>query len=121
MKLKLDENLPTTPTSVLGQLGHDVHTAGEENLSGVSDWQIWESARNESRFFITQDMDFSDLRSFLPGTHPGILLLWLHAPSRKRLAKRMNEIFWTEDVNGWTGCFVVATEAKIRAVKRKER
>lgn len=117
MKLKLDENLPISLTNLLKSLGHDVHTTGEEGLAGASDRQIWESAPKESRFFITQDMDFSDLRKFFPDTHCGILLIRLHTPSRKRIAARINEIFVSEDVPTWVRCFVVVTDSKVRVVR----
>jgi predicted nuclease of predicted toxin-antitoxin system len=120
MKLKLGENLPLRLKTVLRDLGHDVHTVEEEDLMGAKDLQIWNAAQGESRVFVTQDMDFSDLREFMPGTHSGIILIRLHTPSWRRLVRRMTEIFRTEDVSGWTGCFVVATEAKIRVVRPRK-
>ena len=85
MKVKLDENLPFRLASVLTRLGHDVHTLRDEGLLGRSDKQIWERAQQESRFLITQDMDFSDSRKFAPGSHHGILLLRLRSPDRTSL------------------------------------
>ncbi|MGA1988201.1 MAG: DUF5615 family PIN-like protein [Candidatus Sulfotelmatobacter sp.] len=75
MKIKLDENLPVSLTLILSSLQHDVHTVAEENLSGSSDREVWEAAQRDARFLITQDLDFSDLRRFAPGTHCGILLV----------------------------------------------
>ena len=73
MKIKLDENLPFRLATILNELGHDVHTPREEGLSGHADSEIWQTAQSESRFLITQDMDFSDSRQFAPGSplwHP---------------------------------------------------
>ena len=67
MKIKLDENLPVRLTVVLASLHHDVHTVAEEHLSGGSDRDVWEAAQRDDRFLITQDLDFSDLRRFVPG------------------------------------------------------
>lgn len=117
MKLKLDENLPLGLASVLRELGHEVHTAPQEGLAGAPDFKLWESAQQESRLFVTQDMDFSDLRKFVPGTHSGILIVRLHTPSWRRLISRMDTIFQTEDVRSWPGCFVVVTESKVRIVR----
>jgi predicted nuclease of predicted toxin-antitoxin system len=114
MKIKLDENLPFSLAIPLRGLGHDVHTAQDEGLTGHPDREIWEVAQNESRFLITQDLDFSDLRQFAPGSHHGILLVRLRSPSRGNLAARVAELFQTENVAGWAGCFVVATERKLR-------
>jgi predicted nuclease of predicted toxin-antitoxin system len=71
MKIKLDENLPLRLAALLAALGHDVHTTQDENLAGHSDREIWESAQTETRFLITQDLDFSDLPKFTPGSHWG--------------------------------------------------
>ena len=112
--MKLDENLPASLASLLEALGHDVHTTEGEGLAGKSDDEIWKTAQNESRFLLTQDLDFSDFRKFVPGTHHGILLVRLHSPQRQTLIARIQEIFATEDINSWPGCFVVATEHKVR-------
>ena len=114
MKIKLDENLPVRLAPLLIELGHDVHTTQEEGLTGSPDPQIWAAAQREQRFLITQDLDFSDTRLYVPGTHCGILLVRLHSPSRFSLIKRIGEIFRIENVNEWAGCFVVATEQKVR-------
>jgi predicted nuclease of predicted toxin-antitoxin system len=110
MKIKLDENLPV-------HLRHDVHTIAEENLSGKSDREVWEAAQQDERFLITQDLDFSDLRRFAPGTHSGILLVRLHSPDRESLIRRISEVFRQEEVEGWSKCFVVATERKVRIIR----
>jgi predicted nuclease of predicted toxin-antitoxin system len=117
MRLKLDENLPTQLSPALRTLGHDVHTVPEEALSGRNDHEIWQTARKESRFLITQDLDFSDSRLFAPGTHHGLLIVRLRSPSKENLIERIQEIAATENVEEWKGCFVVATELKIRVLR----
>jgi len=117
MKIKLDENLPLRLAVILSSLHHDVHTVAEENLSGKSDGDVWEAAQRDARFLITQDLDFSDLRQFVPGTHPGILLVRLRSPDRQSLIRRVQEVFEHEEVSRWARCFVVATERKIRVVR----
>lgn len=117
MKIKLDENLPLRLATLLKDLGHDVHTVHDERLVGRADSEIWRASLNESRFLITQDLDFADLRRFAPGTHHGILLVRLHSPNRRNLVRRVVELFQKERVGEWAGCFVVATERKIRVLK----
>jgi len=41
----------------------------------------------------------------------------LHSPSRQNLIARVENVFGTEGVDQWPGCFVVATERKIRVLK----
>ena len=60
MNIKLDENLPLRLAPLLKDLGHEVHTLQDERLIGHADREIWEAAQKESRFLITQDLDFSD-------------------------------------------------------------
>ncbi len=117
MKIKLDENLPFRLATALKELGHDVHTAYEERLAGHPDKEIWGATQKESRFLITQDLDFSDLRRFVLGSHHGILLVRLRAPNRRSLTIRIEELFQEENVSEWAGCFVVATERKTRVLK----
>ncbi len=114
MKIKLDENMPESLGTQLGELGHDVHTVPSESLSGATDGEIWAAASSEQRFLITQDLDFSDARRFAPGTHAGILLVRLRSPGRKALTHAVANAFASEDVSSWQGCFVVLTERKIR-------
>ncbi len=121
MKIKLDENLPRRLGRLLKALGHDVHTVYDELLIGRADPEIWKAAQEESRFLITQDLDFSDLRRFAPGSHHGILLVRLRSPDRGSLIDRILELFKEESVSDWARCFVVATEHKIRVLKPKER
>jgi len=121
MKVKLDENLPLRLAPILTTLGHDVHTTGQEGLSGHSDQEIWDTAQRESRFLIIQDMDFSDSRQFAPGSHCGILLIRLRSPSRRDLIERVSALFENENVSEWDSCFVVATERKLRILKPSSR
>jgi predicted nuclease of predicted toxin-antitoxin system len=114
MKIKLDENMPSTLAEGLRKLGYDVDTVPEESLSGQSDNVIWAAANCEQRFLITQDLDFSDTRTFKPGTHPGILLVRLRNPGRIALAQAVIRAFTDEDIVVWSGCVVVLTDRKIR-------
>ncbi|MDP1526886.1 MAG: DUF5615 family PIN-like protein [Rhodocyclaceae bacterium] len=115
MKIKLDENLPSRLAGILAANGHDVHTVPEENLSGRPDADIWQVVNTEGRFLITQDLDFSDTRQFAPGTHPGVLLLRLREPGAGALVAAVQAI--ATEIGEWAGCFVVATENKVR-IKR---
>ena len=114
MKIKLDENLPFDLVPTLAALGHDVHSVFEEGIVGARDVEVWKAAQREERFLITQDMDFSDIRLFEPGSHSGILLLRLHEPTWRALMKRVDWLFHEEDVNSWRNCLVVATDRKVR-------
>jgi Domain of unknown function (DUF5615) len=117
VRIKLDENLPAGLVELLTNLGHDVDTVPDEGMAGRDDTVVWNSAQGAGRFLITQDLDFSDARTFAPGTHHGILLVRLPQPGRVALLERVAMLFRGEDVDSWVGCLVTATPRKVR-VKR---
>jgi predicted nuclease of predicted toxin-antitoxin system len=117
MKIKIDEILPDRLATALIDLGHDTHTLREERLAGRSDREVWKAVQKESRFLITQDLDFSDRRQFAAGSHHGILLIRLRSLKQKDLIRRIAQLFQNENVAEWYGCLVVASERKIRVLK----
>jgi predicted nuclease of predicted toxin-antitoxin system len=114
MKIKLDENLPAQLYDLLVSHKHDVHTVSDESLVGREDRVIFAAACKENRLLLTQDLDFSDLRAFRPGTHPGIVLIRLRDPSRRRLVERLRQVLQSEKLETWAGCFVVISDKKLR-------
>ncbi len=114
MKIKLDENLPETLQDVLKGLGHDADTVPSEGLGGSPDDAVWGAATRENRLLVTQDLDFSDIRKFAPGSHPGIVLVRLRTPSRSQLIRRVESAFSSCDPETWARCFVVLTDRKLR-------
>lgn len=114
MRIKLDENMPVMLAEALVALGHDAETVPAEALKGADDPAVWRAAQSEGRFFVTQDLHFSDARVYRPGTHGGILLVRLRDPKWKALLERVRALFETEDVSGWGGCLVVATDRRVR-------
>ncbi len=114
IRLKLDENLPVRLVGQLGALGYDVDTVPQEDLAGETDDRVWSAAQHAGRFFITQDLDFSDIRRFVPGTHPGLLLARVPQDDQWRLCEYVTGWFRSPDASTWTGCVVVATPRKVR-------
>ena len=114
MKLKLDENIPESLVQELAPLGHDVDNVRLEGIAGASDPDVWRAAQRSGRFLITQDLDFSDIRQFAPGTHHGLMLVRLRVPGRQALAARIAEAFRHEQAASWARCFVLLTDRKLR-------
>ena len=75
---------------------------------------IFHASVAEGRLLLTQDLDFSDVRRFTPGTHPGIVLIRLRDPSRRRLIERAKQVLSTESIESWARCFVVISDYKLR-------
>jgi predicted nuclease of predicted toxin-antitoxin system len=114
MKVKLDENIPVRLADELLPLGHDVDTVASEGLTGRPDGDVWSAARREERFLITQDLDFSDVRQFKPGTHAGLLLVRLREPGANALVSRIQAVAQEEGLDSFARCFVVLTDRKLR-------
>lgn len=121
MKIKLDENLPEALLEELSAQGHDVDTVAMERLNGRPDPEVWAGAQESGRFLITQDLDFSDIRKFAPGTHAGLLLVRLALPGRLALLERIGGVFRSENVTAWEGCFVVLSEHKLRVMRPPQK
>lgn len=120
MKLKLDENVPEFLIGALRTLGHDVDSVRSEQLTGHQDADVWTAAQSDDRFLITQDLDFSDIRKYVPGSHRGLLLIRLRRPGRTAIFDRVQSLFTAEPVDTWVGCLVVATEHKVRVIRSTE-
>ena len=89
-------------------------TVHAERLDGQTDCAVWSAAQAARRFFVTQDLDFLDIRRYTPGTHAGLLLVRLTRPGRETLLQRVVAVFQTENIEEWTGCLVVVTDRKVR-------
>jgi predicted nuclease of predicted toxin-antitoxin system len=114
VRIKLDENLPASLVEDLRLLGHDVDTVPLEGLAGKVDSAIWSACQRDRRLLVTQDLDFSDIRKYAPGTHHGLVLVRLAVPSRKNLLERLRAAFRTEHTVDWHGGFIIVTDIKTR-------
>jgi predicted nuclease of predicted toxin-antitoxin system len=117
VRIKLDENLPSELGDLLGDRGHDVRTVSEESLVGQDDAVIFAAATREGRMLLTLDLDFSDVRRYEPGTHPGIVLFRLREPSRRRILERTRQVLDLSPIDAWARCFVVVSDRKLRVRK----
>lgn len=117
MKLKLDENMPESLVGELSALNHDTDNVRQEGIAGHNDEDVWAAAQEAGRFLITQDLDFSDIRKFQPGTHRGLLLVRLPDAGHLGISRKLLEVFRSEDVESWAGCFVVLSPRKLRVIR----
>lgn len=114
MKIKLDECIPNAVSVILQTAGHDVQTVHQERLSGSSDSVIWDAAQAERRFLITTDLDFSDIRKHIPGTHQGILLFRQAKEGRNAITSVLEWILQHHEIETWKGALVVASAHQLR-------
>jgi len=114
MLVKLDENLSRSHVALLHQFGHQADRVHDEGLSGANDALVWQRVCDEGRFLITLDLDFSDIRRFQPGTHPGILLLRLRSSSNRAVHDVLSRVIHEHSLASLAGCLVVADEVQTR-------
>lgn len=82
MRVKLDENLPVQLKRLFTESGHNADTVVEEGLGGAPDARVAAACIVEERVLVTQDLDFSDIRSYRPVDHSGIVVFRLSTASR---------------------------------------
>lgn len=61
MKFLLDQDVYAITARFLQQLGHDVVTAYEANLSQASDTELLKEAKRAGRIMVTRDRDYGSL------------------------------------------------------------
>ena len=108
LAVKLHENLGSSQAELLGKAGYSAERVTEEGLSGAEDRKVWDRVVAEGRFFITLDLDFSDVREFAPGTHPGLLLLRPRNRGRDAVIEILQRVIHDYPLVTLKGCFVVA-------------
>jgi predicted nuclease of predicted toxin-antitoxin system len=117
MKVKLDENIPVGLVGILNRYGHNAVTVPQQGLAGQPDVVIWDAAQRESRFLITMDLDFADIRHFPPGTHEGILVLRPAKQGRIAILALFQAVLAQHPLDSFKKCIVRADEWRIRVRK----
>ena len=74
-RLKVDENLAAEVTTLLKDAGHDAMSIHDQGMVGCSDDHIASVCQMEERVIVTLDLDFSDIRSYPPEDHYGIIVM----------------------------------------------
>jgi predicted nuclease of predicted toxin-antitoxin system len=121
VKVKLDENLGQSHAELVRAAGHVAARVTEQGLSGAKDPAVWRHVCDTGRFFITLDLDFSDVRRFVPGTHPGILLIRARGKGRGAVARVLRRVLAEHGLDPLVGCLAVADESRTRIRRPSER
>jgi predicted nuclease of predicted toxin-antitoxin system len=106
--VKLDENLGRLHAELLREHGYDADRVHDEGISGAKDPDLWAKVVAEGRFLITLDLDFSDIRRFRPGSHPGILLVRAGNNSRTAVLNVLRRVLAEHPLESLQGCLAVA-------------
>jgi len=92
MLFKIDENLPIEIAELLINSGHDARTVHDQRLEGTEDSVLIEKCDSENRIIITLDADFSDIRTYPPWDHEGIIVLRVGNQSKTHIIKVFQNI-----------------------------
>ena len=119
MRFKLDENIDVRAEAALSSAGHDVATVVGQDLGGATDTVIAEAVGAEGRILVTLDRGFADLRTYPPGSHPGLVVLRLRRQGLASLTAALELLAAYENLAGIGGCIVIVSDAGVR-VRRAE-
>jgi len=119
-RFKIDEDLPSQVAEMLAARGHDAKTVVEQGWQGFPDATIWQNLKGESRWLITGDKGFADLRVYSPGTHAGVMLLRPQEESRRAYLQLMEAALAQLDLESIPGATVVVTHHGVR-IRRSEQ
>ncbi len=105
--VKLDEHLGKATWQLLREGSYEVDTVLGEQLAGSTDELLWSRVVADGRFLITLDLDFSDVRRFRPGTHPGILLIRAQSTSSPAVLRVLRRVLAERSLEDLRGCLDV--------------
>ena len=121
LAVKLDENLGRTHVDILRKAGYEADRVHDQGLSGAADARVWEHVCRLGRFLVTLDLDFSDVRRYPPGTHPGILLIRARSRSLVAVADVLSRVIAEKRLDDLRGCLAVADESFTRIRRAPSR
>jgi predicted nuclease of predicted toxin-antitoxin system len=119
LPVKLDENLGQGHLEFLLSAGYDAHSVHGEGLTGATDSALWDHVCREDRLLVTLDTDFSDIRRFPLGSHPGILLLRCRSHGSRTVLGILKRVLKEQALESFCGCLAVADEVHTR-IRRPE-
>lgn len=90
MRFLADENIYQEVNEYLRELGHNVESPKGLGLFGILDEKILDLAIKKNYIFITQDLDFSDIR-FLPKKNSGIIVIRVKPATGENIKKALKE------------------------------
>jgi predicted nuclease of predicted toxin-antitoxin system len=114
VKIKADENIPGSVVQLLVERGHDVDTVAGEQMAGEPDLRVAEAASREGRTVVTVDRGFGDVRTYPPGTHPGILVVHARELRQSVITMLVASFLSEHDLDDFAGCNVVIEPGAVR-------
>lgn len=114
VRSKIDEDVPRQIADLLNARGHDAATVVGQGWQGMPDEILWPRVQQESRWLITADKGFADLRQYPPGTHAGVILLRSQEESRRAYLELATMAIERLKLDEIAGAIVVVTYRGVR-------
>ena len=114
MRVKLDENLPVQLRDMFTEAGHDAATVVDEGLGGASDTEVATVCLSEERVLLTHDLDFSDIRTYPPAEHFGIVVFRLSTGARDAVLEVASVLMERLEEASPRGQLWIVEDARIR-------
>lgn len=114
MRLKLDENLPTSLTGELARRGHDVDTVLDEHLGGREDPVVVQAATDDRRLLLTLDRGIGDIRSYPPGSHAGVVVLRPTSQDPASISELISRLLDAHDLDDFSRCVAIVEPTRVR-------
>ncbi len=114
MRFKLDENLPSELASLFREFGHDAVTVLDQGMGGTDDSDLASVCAREQRVLVTLDKDFSDIRTYPPNRHAGIVVLRLQSQARDHVLTIGRRFLRTAPDGDLAGHLWIVEETRIR-------
>ena len=113
-QLKVDEDLPEDVARIFSEAGSIADTVCQQGWGGSEDEDLWDRVQAESRWLVTADKGFRDVRTYIPETYVGIILLRAAIESRRRYIALAQALVHSVRLEEVSGCLVVVTPRGIR-------
>jgi predicted nuclease of predicted toxin-antitoxin system len=112
--VKVDEDLPKDVAAIFAAAGYATATVYGQGWSGFLDEALWPRVQAEGCWLLTADKAFGDIRTFVPGTHAGIILFRADDESRQRYLELAQATVRSLRLEDFPGCLIVVTPRGIR-------
>src|SRR5258708_811284 len=114
MLIKVGEDLPAAVVEMLTAAGHDARSVCDQGMGGWKDEPLWAAVQQESRFLVTADKGFGDIRRYPPGAHAGILVLRPDEDGIDPIVALLRAVLEAHELGALAQCIAVATPRGIR-------
>jgi predicted nuclease of predicted toxin-antitoxin system len=112
--IKADEDLPSAAVRLLRGRDYDAVSVVDQQMGGWKDPSLWKVVQEESRFLVTADKGFADIRKYPPGTHAGVLLLRPDEDGIRPVVDLLNKVLASYRLEDLSRSVTVATPRGIR-------